>query len=57
MIFQNSVIMSQGYAQFRHVKEQIPRQHIIHKIIYVVSPNIYLNSLASIHNTFKETLI
>lgn len=39
------------------MKEQILKQHIPYVIIYVVSPNIYLNSSASRHNTFKETLI
>lgn len=46
-----------GYAQFRQVKDQILRPHIPHIIIYVVSPNIYLNSSTSSRNTFKETLI
>lgn len=49
--------LTQGYAQFRQVIEQILRQHIPHIIFYVVSPNIYWNSSASSHKTFKETLI
>lgn len=52
----NSLIRSQDHGQWgKNESANFETTHFLHN--YVVSPNTYLNSTSSSHDTFKETLM